>query len=851
MATIEVNGKRVEVDDAFLSLSPAEQEATVDEIAASLGPQEKHPLMGQLNRGIANTIGGAVDLVNPFDKPHALNPFDEGTGSAVTGLESTMRAAGIEVSDRDPETFMEGAFRGAGNAAAALPMVAGGAQALSRVPGFVGSIADDAARVMATKGATAAEIAAGGLSGGAEQAAENAGLPEWAQNTAAIAAPMAAVGAGVLVKGAAGYLPGVALARQGVKAAKGALAPYTKAGATEVARGRLQNLAGGPERAEELAGKITNDNPLGLTPAQQTEDPNMIALERLAAEQDPNLRAALEARRAQGQEAAQREIIGDGSPEDAKQFFEARRQDFKARFEAIRDQRLDEAGDRLSGIDATRAPSENSVTASRQLDAAYDAAKAEETALWDAVPLDVVASPQKAREVAQKWATELGRAGFDDMPRLARQLLLESEGYADQETARELHRLYSKMRETARNDMAGNATRPARAKVANEIADAILEDLSASSASQQLAEARAATKALHDVFDKGAPGRLTKKTLQGEEAIAPELSLDRTVGRGGTAGMVDARDLEGAGVSGNVIQDYVAGQFAGAALNAGDGVITTRGARVFLSKNKELLDRYPELKDELSQAVKQRETAEAFATRIEKRLAMVEDERRSATARFIGGRAEDAVKAVFTSSNPAKTARRLANEARKDRSGAALAGVKSAFSEQLIGQALQVNKGQSVLKSDRLISAITKPENEAALRAIFDKGELSRMKRLASELAKAERGSSANIGESLSGARASQLIEIPLRIIAARRGADLGGGGGASIQTAQMASSRMRDAVNSLASDKAAQMLADAVTDPQLFRALLTDVGSIEGQKRAMPYLLPYLVGGVAGQASE
>ena len=35
MATININGRRVKVDDSFLSLSPEQQNATVDEIAAS------------------------------------------------------------------------------------------------------------------------------------------------------------------------------------------------------------------------------------------------------------------------------------------------------------------------------------------------------------------------------------------------------------------------------------------------------------------------------------------------------------------------------------------------------------------------------------------------------------------------------------------------------------------------------------------------------------------------------------------------------------------------------------------------------------------------------------------------
>lgn len=43
MATLNVNGKRVQVDDSFLSLPPEQQNATVDEIAASLGQQGAAP----------------------------------------------------------------------------------------------------------------------------------------------------------------------------------------------------------------------------------------------------------------------------------------------------------------------------------------------------------------------------------------------------------------------------------------------------------------------------------------------------------------------------------------------------------------------------------------------------------------------------------------------------------------------------------------------------------------------------------------------------------------------------------------------------------------------------------------
>lgn len=43
MATLNINGRKVTVDDSFLSLSPDQQNATVEEIAGSLGPSQAQP----------------------------------------------------------------------------------------------------------------------------------------------------------------------------------------------------------------------------------------------------------------------------------------------------------------------------------------------------------------------------------------------------------------------------------------------------------------------------------------------------------------------------------------------------------------------------------------------------------------------------------------------------------------------------------------------------------------------------------------------------------------------------------------------------------------------------------------
>jgi len=65
MATLEINGKRVEVDDSFRSLSPEEQQSTVDEIAAQMGIVEQSSQeQGGFRLGglYENIVGeGAVD----------------------------------------------------------------------------------------------------------------------------------------------------------------------------------------------------------------------------------------------------------------------------------------------------------------------------------------------------------------------------------------------------------------------------------------------------------------------------------------------------------------------------------------------------------------------------------------------------------------------------------------------------------------------------------------------------------------------------------------------------------------------------------------------------------------------
>ena len=841
-------------EDAMKALRAADAAGNVEDakqlaqIAQRLKGQaqsgERFPLMSQLNRGIADSVGGLVDFINPFDAQ---------TGSARTGLTNVMERGGIEVAQGDPQTAGQAFMRGTGEAAGALIPVAGTLQAARTGTGIAANIADDAFRAITTTGGATTEALAGGLSETARFETERRGGGEIAQNVAAVFAPAAAIpGAIATGQKLARYLPSAVGARQLSRNVAAAVAPYTQSGANEVARRRVQELAGGPERAAELARRIEPENEFGLTPAQQTNDPNMLAIEQTAAQQDPNLRARLETRMDQSQAAGREAVDGmGGNVQDARDFFTTRRREFRTQIDQQAQDAIERADARLARSGPTRSESENSLIVMDEIDKALTDSLIQEKALWDSLPVAAKVGTENARARALRLIDETPRAQQNDVPRVLRDLLASEDGFDDMETVREMHGLYSELRRIARTAMAGNDQNKNMARIANNVAEGILEDLGAVDGStvigRQINEARAFSSALHEAYDRGAVGRLLKRTTDGDTAIDPELALNRTVGRSGPAGEVAARQIsEATTTSGpgrrdrsfraeEAVTDYIRHRFTRSAVSA-TGEFTKGSAAKFMRDNAELMKRYPELRGELDAAVRQRESADAFAARIETRVRALDDARRSATAAFLGGPPDRAIRAVLDAKVPAQAARRLANEASKDPSGHALAGVKAAFSDYLI---------QGQFTGRQLQDRLDEPKFRSALSQVFNPGEIARLQRIATEMSKldAARATAPSIGSNLSGARPTKVIEYLARVVAARQGAQLGGGGGASLQTAQMASARARDFMNSIVSDKASELLARAVEDPELFRSLMMDMGSVSLEKVGIPRILPYLIG--------
>ena len=284
------------------------------------------------------------------------------------------------------------------------------------------------------------------------------------------------------------------------------------------------------------------------------------------------------------------------------------------------------------------------------------------------------------------------------------------------------------------------------------------------------------------------------------------------------------------------------GDFADA-IYTPEGKFSPARARGWLRTNREVLQRrYPELLDETRQALRGRTQAAAFAARAKIR-AQFDDG--SPTGRIASGSPEKAVSSIITATSPAREAARVVNAARKDTTGKALAGVKGAFADYLVGKA----ETRNGLSGEELFGLISEKKTNQALRRVFSPKEFANLARVARELRKLDAQRS-NTSEVLNSP-ANQLIETIARIAAVKAAGNMhSGGAGESLQIANMASGRAKRFLQRLTNDRARQILVDAIEDPELMKVLLGRPSGLNAPKieRVMSR---YLIGTVGAHQGD
>lgn len=258
------------------------------------------------------------------------------------------------------------------------------------------AFANDATKALSTVLGSSVEIGAGGLSRASGEQVRNAGGPEWAAQTAELAAPLSIPAAGAAVRGGAKVATDAAqtlpvartLTNMGRDVVRG-IAPMTDAGAREVAGQRLRDITGGQERAAELADMIDPRDPYGRSPAQQTGDTRLLGLEETATEANPLVRERIADQRAASATAMEQDLTSMGGDiADTRAFFRQRLNDHKTTMQDAVEREVSAAIAASDGLSPSRPESAISESAVSRLRNSLDTDLLREHELWAAIPRD-------------------------------------------------------------------------------------------------------------------------------------------------------------------------------------------------------------------------------------------------------------------------------------------------------------------------------------------------------------------------------------------------------------------------------------------------------------------------------
>lgn len=803
--------------------------------------------MSWLNRGIASTLGAPVDVINAglgaIGVPVSDEPFG-GSRSIASGME----ALGIQTPQEGsrPQNVASALAEGLGGAAGALIPGAGIVGAMSRA---ASPVTRGVARTVAEPftstptRAIAAELTAGaGAGAGAQVGREVA--PE--SQTAEI---VGALIGGLTPASAAAISP----LTNGLKAvASREIAPFTKAGATERARRRIQSLSENPEAAAQA---LRQESIADLSPAVQTGDRRLMALEQTVRDANPTADLAMrDAEEAASQLLRQeaRTPAGGADISATQEYIGGRLGNISERINRNIQEALDNARQRVEAVTPERRPAASSVIVREELEAARASARRRESELWGQVPREETVPTTRAREAFREIEAETPMAQRDAIPSRASEFLgIGNRAFRDNESVAEMHGLYSALREESR--IARSAGENNRARISDILADAILDDMnSAASVSQPLRNAIDYSRQFHDTFTRGNVGRVLGSERTGGSRVAPEMTLDATMGRQGIAGAVAMDDLERALTGRNpeaagAMEDYLRRQFSDTAIR--DGNINPRRGQDFVRRNEEMLERAPTAQNDIARALSETETAARTQDRLGGRLEGVENPSRSIAAALSGARPGDEIQAILRSRDPQAAAAQLVRQTR--RNPEARSGLKGAVLDDLMGSARTgqfSESGEAILSGRAMIRRIEDDRFGPVLSEILTPEELSRTRQIADELRKVEtmQGRLPDVGP-IMGDEPNSILAYFARVMAARSGAALGAGSsGASLQTASMASNRMKRMLDSLTNDRAEALIEQAITgDKELFESLLTSPANITREQESR---IAGVLAGITGQ---
>jgi hypothetical protein len=796
-----------------------------------------------LARSAIDALGSPLDLLTyPVRGPARALGFE--MDAPTTAIADIMRGLGVGIAEEGEvaNTLGEQVASGVGSAAGFLIPGLGAARAAQAVGGPVASAIGRAVTAPFTAApvrATGAELAAGAAAGyGGAQAKEAAvagGYGPFGQNLAQAS--------GELLGGltGAGLGSAVSAAGRGIERTMGAVADLMPIagpmyrGAKDVLQG-IADPANMAFRQASEAVRGTVVDPLaaamavdqqsltGLPPMLAPRESKLMELEQSLLRDNPELRALRDRQRAAATKATEEMLTGmaPGDVTATKDFFQSQIDTNRQQLDTLLAKAQSDAETALTraGPRTGRTPVENSVVFRQELDKAYSAAQDKEKQLWGDVPITFVARTNQSQNAYRAAMERLGETGADLMSARATRFLDPKSGefLGDSASVKDIQGLRSLLLEEARNLRASGNDRAAGA--AETVASGLLNDMDAvPGVSGPLDVARQFSRDMAGKFETGTIGNILRVTKGGVPAVAPEDTLRRLLGTRAEPLAVRTSEMEaatsGSRSAAEAASEYMRGQFLEAAIDP-SGQVKLPAAQRYVAAREDMLTRYPALGKLFDDAITAARSAQETGTTVEAQLA---DLAASPQAKFTGSKINREFDSVINSKNPEFEASELAAIAQQDQTGAATQGLRRAAVDYLLRKTLEQTKAGREATGTRLATVLDDPNAVAAMSQFFSPAEMQNVRTLADELRVWQQSAGANVEKPNLGNLFQQLLVMGAGVAGARAGRAVSRG--QDIQTPAIGASKARGLMGRLSTAGAQKLLTDAISDPDLMRALL------------------------------
>lgn len=831
----------------------------------------------QFLRGIANSAATAVGGVGPIPGGPSAGEVVRRGGFPSTGQEIA-EATGGTVATGEPETALGRGARFGGAALGMAPMLGGGAQMVRRSVETGGTVPQRLLRWVRNRAAEGGEAARRRpVRFGVEETAAGAGAGVGGYFVEeALPDSTAARVIGELVGGVAAQGP---LVRAGFHAMDAAgrhiREPFSESGSQRRAAQSVQGVQTAAEQGRGTAGldePTTIDPETGqpvLTPPQRTDTPGSVALERSVREGDSTGSLERNEQLSRANRVLQERTRGmgaGGTAEDTAGTI----QEGQGELLQSMNRRLRETADRIdqrirelgSGADREAA---NRI-AEEEAEQALKFANRQEGQLFRRVDDNLAVPSTNARDAMDEATADLGQDQLEDIPRRARlRLNPDSDNFiGDSTNVKEMRSLQSKLREEGR--IARSEGKFNSARIANDIADAITDDLdSAADESGALREAVNFSRVVKQRFRRGAVGEILERRSTGEKKVRPGETLERTIGGGRPSSREAMDEIRGAlddpeisartGTTSDEFNraagDFVRQRFIRESVQ--DGELNPGAAQGFLRENDELLTRMPEVRDELQSAVQEGNVQRVLQKR--RQSTKTSDPNVSRATLFIKKGPQKAFTEI-TDDSPevaAREAQNLLNRARKDPSGKAVSGLKGGYTDFLLRPSSQRDAaGEAFVDGNALRDRRQNPSVQAVEKRIFSDEERGRLDEITRDFVRLQRArESGRIQDLDEQDKAGFLRRSIVRIAGAGAGrqAAAASGTGGTVQIPGQVAEAFDRLANAGFQDPAGRLLRDAVQDEGLWRDLMQAEVTPDAQlpKNARDRLNAW----VAGIASE